>query len=198
MRTQHLDDWPLIGRSWERNLLSPLVGESMLELGNKVNTCGDVRLIYKAFFISKGFRHVSVDMNGKDGAIKKDLRKPLGLGTFDMVTNLGTTEHVSPGKYEGQAACWQNICEAMHVGSVLVSVTPKPGAQKWATHGCWYPEPGFFTDLAGLNGMVVERLYTDDNLVFARLRRESDQVFLMPDDGMFHNRNWRQSSDNIA
>ena len=105
------------GRSWEVQLLNPLVGASMLELGNKVK--GD--LVYKKLFESLGFRHVSVDMNGKDGALPKDLRQPLKLGTFDMVTNFGTTEHVAPGDRDGQTACWRNICQAMHMGSVLVS-----------------------------------------------------------------------------
>ena len=78
----------------------------MLELGNKRNT---PRHIYKAFFEARGFRHVSVDINGSDGALRKDLTEPLGLGTFDMVSNIGTTEHVSEGDYAGQVACWRNI-----------------------------------------------------------------------------------------
>ena len=170
-------------RSWERKILNPLVGSSMLELGNKRK--GD--LIYKHVFESLGFRHVSIDTNGLDGALALDLRKPLNLGTFDMVTNFGTTEHVSVNDNKGQEACWKNILEAMHVGSVLVSVTPLPGAPRWSRHGRWYPTIAFFEELGGMNGLEVERAYTDQNLVYARLRRVEDAPFVMPRHGMFRN-----------
>jgi len=166
----------------------------MLELGNKVK--GEV--VYKEVFKKLGFDHTSIDMNAKNGAIPLDLRKPLNLGTFDMVTNFGTTEHVSPGNIAGQTACWKNICEAMHVGSVLVSATPAPGAPRWMTHGCWYPEKLFFRGLASHNCMTLERCYTDGVLIFARLRRVEDTPFVMPDEGMYENKNWRQSTDNIC
>lgn len=171
------------GRGWERKILNPLVGRSMLELGNKRK--GD--LVYKKVFESLGFRHVSIDMNGKDGALALDLRSPLKLGTFDMITNFGTTEHVSVNNYAGQVACWKNLLEAMHVGSVLVSVTPKPGALKWARHGRWYPTITFFEGLAAQNGLTVERAYMDDNLVYARVRRDDDAPFVMPTNGMHEN-----------
>ena len=132
---------------------------------------------------------MSIDTNGLDGALPLDLRKPICvcLGTFDMVTNFGTTEHVSVNDYKGQVACWKNILMAMHVGSVLVSVTPKPGAQKWARHGRWYPTLQFFDELAEKNGLQVERGYTDTNLVYARLVRIKDKKFEMPVDGMYVN-----------
>lgn len=183
---------PFHNRAWEWELYSPLVGTSMLELGNKRNG----KFVYKAFFQALGFRHVSVDTNGEDGALKRDLREPLGLGTFDMVSNIGTTEHVSEGDFQGQVACWRNICEAMHVGSVLVSTTPKPGA--WRHHGVWYPHPEFFEELARLNGLRIERLFEDDSVVragdfldremiFARLVRVEDVPFVMPVGGMYRN-----------
>lgn len=172
-------------RGWEWELLCPLVGTSMLELGNKRK--GD--FIYKKFFEGRGFRHVSVDTNGLDGALRKDLRNPLNLGTFDMVTNIGTTEHVSEKDWSGQVACWRNIVEAMHVGSVLVSITPKAGS--WPRHGTWYPLHSFFVELASLNGCEVERLYDSDTrwkpapdgykYVFARLIRRAAVPFVMPE-----------------
>jgi hypothetical protein len=182
-------------RGWEWELYCPLVGSSMLELGNKKK--GD--FVYKAFFESRGFRHVSIDWNGQDGALKKDLRKPLKLGTFDMVTNLGTTEHVSEGDWRGQVECWRNIMEAMHVGSVLISITPKVGS--WPRHGTWYPMHQFFTELARLNGCEIERLYDSDTrwkpapdgfkYVFARLIRRELMPFIMPDERTVY-RNQRQ------
>jgi hypothetical protein len=176
-----LSSCDLSTRPWEWALYQPLVGTSMLELGNKRK--GD--LVYKRFFEARGFRHVSVDLNGRDGALPLDLRKPLGLGTFDMVTNLGTTEHVSEGAWGGQVACWRNVLEAMHVGSVLVSITPAPGSYK--NHATWYPCPSFFKELAQENGLDVERLYVaphgadpPNSLVYARLRRVAPEEFQMP------------------
>ena len=184
------------GRSWEWELLCPLVGSTMLELGNKRKSDRDGNaFVYKDLFESKGFKHVSVDTNGLNGALPKDLRKPLGLGTFDMVTNIGTSEHVSEDRSDGQAECWRNIVGAMHIGSVLVSITPQQGS--WVNHGTWYPQQEFFTELARLNGMEVERLYNSDQrkpncpphlrLIFARLRRVEDAPFQMPTKGMFKN-----------
>jgi len=184
---------PFHNRPDEWKLLSPLVGNSLLELGNKKN--GDI--IYKQYFESLGFRHISIDQNGLDGALRMDLTKPLNLGTFDMVTNIGTTEHVSEGDWNGQVRCWKNIMEAMHVGSVLVSLTPAPGA--WQHHGVWYPKERFFHELARLNGLKVERVYIDDAVnwragmyhrenVMARLVRVEDKQFAMPDiEHMFKN-----------
>lgn len=171
------------GRSWERAILNPLIGDSMLELGNKRK--GD--MVYKHVFEGLGFRHVSIDMNGLDGALALDLRKPLDLGTFDMVTNFGTTEHVSVNDWRGQSECWMNILRAMHVGATLVSVTPKPHAQRWLRHGRWYPTEDFFVSLAALNGLEVERSYEDHNLVYARLRRVEDEVPNVSVFGMFEN-----------
>lgn len=171
--------------------MSPLVGSSILELGNKIK----MGVTYKSVFESMGFRHISVDTNGRDGALPLDLRKPLNLGTFDMVTNLGTTEHVSEDDYAGQVQCWRNVVEAMHVGSVLVSITPMPGSNP--NHGVWYPHKQFFRELARLNGMEVERLYDSDQQPDgsrpghqcnnARLIRRELVPFAMPEAGMYRN-----------
>jgi hypothetical protein len=165
---------PFHNRQGEWELYSPLIGKTMLELGNKRN--GDA--IYKKYFESLGFSHISVDYNGEDGALKLDLRQPLNLGTFDMVSNIGTTEHVETDQH----LVWENILKCMHVGSVLVSTTPKPG--QWVWHGDWYPSAEFYQQLADLNGLKVERLY--DNgvdprvMVFARLVKTEEKPFVMP------------------
>ncbi|RWH78079.1 class I SAM-dependent methyltransferase [Mesorhizobium sp.] len=102
--------------SVERKLVAPLVGNTMLEFGNKKNAMGT----YKDCFIAHGFEHVSVDLNGKDGTLERDLQVPLSLGRFDIVTNFGTTEHVAE-----QEPAWRNAMES--TGQVFVSTTPAPG-----------------------------------------------------------------------
>lgn len=169
----------------ERALYEPLVGKTMLELGNKRQPEGT----YKDYFTALGYAHTSVDWNGQDGALKVDLRRPLELGTFDMVSNIGTTEHV-----DKQEPVWRNICEAMAVGSVLVSTTPKPG--HWPRHGFWYPTEEFYPALADLNGMEIERFFETpeeynnlaDNMFFCRMRKVELVPFSMPVGMMFDNR----------
>lgn len=165
---------PFHNRPAELALYTPLVGTSMLELGNKKNR----EFLYKTYFESKGFRHVSVDFNGEDGALKLDLRKPLKLGTFDMVSNIGTTEHVETDQHK----VWENILKSMHVGSVLVSTTPKPG--QWTWHGDWYPTAEFYQQLADLNGLKIERLFDDGIdprvMIFVRMVKVEEKPFTMP------------------
>lgn len=165
---------PFHNRPAEWALYQPITGETMLELGNKKN--GD--LTYKKFFESQGWKHTSVDWNGRDGALKLDLRKPLNLGTFDVITNIGTSEHVAD-----QTGVWRNIVEAMHLGSVLISTTPLPG--DWSWHGEHYPDEVFFRQLADLNGLVIDRLYVSGEaprrMIFVRAHRAVMTPFAMPD-----------------
>ena len=51
---------PIPSPEWE--LYQPLVGDTMLELGNKI-TKGTS---YKQYFESIGFKHTSVDWNGNE------------------------------------------------------------------------------------------------------------------------------------
>lgn len=126
------------------NCIGPLDAViSMLELGNKRGTEHEP---YKPYFVERGIRHVSVDWNGEDGALKLDLRKPLNLGTFDVVTNFGTSEHV-----DEQEPCWRNIVEA--ADHTIACVTPYPG--DWPGHGLFYPKPDFYYELARVNGFDV-------------------------------------------
>lgn len=146
---------------------------SMLELGNKRGTEHEP---YKPYFEERGWRHVSVDLNGEDGALALDLRKPLKLGTFDVVTNFGTSEHV-----DDQEPVWRNIVEA--ADQAIAAVTPHPG--DWPGHGLFYPWPGFYAELANDNGFVVEKMAVDGppgrRMTFARLVRiDRPGPFVMP------------------
>ena len=165
---------PFHDRPEELALYSPLAGTTMLELGNKKNG----GRTYKAFFEAMGYHHVSVDWNGQDGALKRDLRLPLGLGTFDMVTNIGTSEHVSD-----QLGVWRNIVEACHERSVLICTTPYPG--DWTWHGDWYPQSEFYSQLAERNGFEIVRFYVafDEprRMWFVRMIRTEVKHFEPPD-----------------
>lgn len=148
---------------------------SMLELGNK-RARG--QRSYKHAFERLGIRHVSVDLNGLDGALKLDLCQPLNLGKFDTVTNFGTSEHVAE-----QESVWRNMVQAVKFGGVLVSHTPYSG---WPNHGMFYPTKAFYVELADLNGFVFERgpeitQERPGKLCWARMRRIMERPFRMPD-----------------
>lgn len=175
----------------ERKVIWPLHGETMLELGNKKNPDG----VYKTYFESIGIKHTSVDWNGMDGAIVKDLTKPINLGQFDMVTNIGTTEHVSE-----QRPVWRNIHVSLKPGGILASVTPYKGYWWW--HGEYYPTEAFFKSFAELNDYTIELMYkqvlqenTHANL-YVRMKKNSEMPFIMPDGGLIYKnkikpREWR-------
>lgn len=164
----------------EQVIIWPLVGKTMLELGNKKNKEG----VYKDYFESIGIEHTSIDWNGEDGALKLDLRKPIALGPFDMVTNIGTTEHVS-----NQEAVWRNIHNLTKVGGVIASLTPMEG--DWWWHGEYYPRAEFFEQFAQ-NGYEIKYLdigreYPNRNIC-CRLLKIDHCDFVMPDaDSMFYN-----------
>lgn len=152
--------------------------ETMLELGNK-NGTGGKGDSYKAHFEALGIRHVSVDWNGEDGALALDLRQPLNLGTFDMVTNIGTSEHV-----DVQTPVWRNMVEACD--HVLVCITPAPF--NWPGHGLFYPHLQFYNELAARNGFEVEKLTVEGDegrqLTHFRAIRIARTAFSMPPLGL--------------
>ena len=177
-------------REDEWRLLDPLHGESMLELGNKRN--GDA--IYKQYFESLGYRHVSVDWNGLDGALDRDLRIPLWpeLGQFDMLTNIGTSEHVGTTLAE-QGECWRNIHHLVKTGGIYCGLNPYPDGQSWWWHGDWYPTPEFMTSFAQANNWEIERCYKDRQPPFCnlytRMRKLGDADYVSPDLGLIkHNK----------
>jgi hypothetical protein len=140
-------------------------GVHMLELGNKLNTRAgpnaDLTITYKKFFQSQGVRHTSIDINGLDGALAIDLRcqdlpgelaKRNEYGLYDVVTNIGTTEHV----VDNQRQVWKNVWDCIDEGGWLISCTPL--APDWWWHGYWYPTLEFYQRLAQDNGMAHAHL----------------------------------------
>ena len=173
-----MDNGPVRPDEWEYYL--PLIGDTMFELGGKFNK--SVGKSYKSHFEALGYRHISVDWDGQYGAINRDLRKPLWdeFGQFDMVCNIGTTEHVSK-----QFMVWKNIHQLTKKGGILVSVTPYHDGKSWWWHGEWYPTEEFFESFAELNGWEIERIGTDlpepHKNLYVRLKKFDEREFVMPD-----------------
>jgi hypothetical protein len=139
----------------EMQAIGDVRGLRVLELGNKKNRTG----LYRDWYLAQGAaEYVSVDWNGKDGAIAHDMRTELDLGLepFDVVTNLGFTEHVTE-----QEGVWRNIHNATKAGGSISCCLPFPyhGYEKtrpnWERHGYWQPTLEWMWALAEANDYYV-------------------------------------------
>lgn len=119
-------------------------GDSILELGNQTIYFGSsYGHPAKPMFEGLGYAHVSVDINGQDGAIECDLSKKLDLKSlnkmnhYDVVTDFGTSEHV-----KDFYNCWLNKWNACKENGLIVSENPKTG--NWKGHGHHYLTKEFY------------------------------------------------------
>ena len=126
-----------------------LDGCSILEFGDKRNPSG----LYKDWYELRGCEYISVDINGRNGAIKQDVRHKFDFGIYDVVTNWGFSEHVSV-----QEPYWENAHRACAVGGVMVGTLPKPN--HWPHHGWsyWHPMEEFYWAWAEANGYSILQL----------------------------------------
>ena len=124
--------------NWMNDHITPIYpnanGLKMLELGNQVirpdkqipETTG------KAYFTRLGYKHTSVDLNGLDGALVKDLSKLEDFtefkNYFDVITNAGTIEHVEP--YESQHTAFLNVHNSLKIGGIAIHIGPELGVTK--------------------------------------------------------------------
>jgi len=127
---------------------------NMVELGNQII---DERIrrefgistgpVAKSYFLSLGFKHTSIDINGLDGALPINLgqkiQDPKLLGQFDILTNHGTTEHVESDQY----ICWQNVHELLKPRGLIISFVPK-AKEFFKDHCPWGYKKEFFPFLA--------------------------------------------------
>lgn len=159
-------------------ILLPLIGDRMIELGRKKTKIDNEWITYKSYFESIGYDHVSIDIQGGYDSLALDLRQPIEIDPADMVTNFGTTEHVS-----SQSPAWMNIHNFCKVDGVIISMCPYPG--DWWWHGIHYPTEEFYIQFAERNGYSIEYLgigrdYPYRN-VDVRMKKEKDMKFTMPD-----------------
>lgn len=134
-------------------------GNQMLELGNQTIYFGDdYGKPAKPMFEKMGFSHISIDLNGEDGAVKSDLSIKtyytimVNCRAFDIVTDFGTSEHIKPSLY----ACWWNKHTNCKYGGYIISENPKTG--NWKGHGYWYYTEEFYRNLAKAQGYEIMEL----------------------------------------
>lgn len=107
-------------------------------------------------FTLAGFEYVALDIFQAPRTVLFDLNAhepgPGLAGTFDLVLNFGTTEHVV-----NQYLAHRTIYDLLKVGGVAYHDLPMSG---YAGHGYFKYDPQFFLDLARANGaeVVLDRL----------------------------------------
>ncbi len=115
----------------------------MCELGDQFINRWHPLTTGKQYYIDKGIKeHISIDWNGKNGALNRDLSRPVNewKGYFDMVTNHGTSEHV-----ESQYDVFRNIHNFCRKGGAIIGHIPAIG---YMTGHCkFYYSVDFFNEL---------------------------------------------------
>ena len=133
------------------DLLKPFDWKSMVELGNKTVGPRNHGVPFKTMFESQGIQHISIDLNGRDGALPFDLSKPIHMPTYDILTNYGTSEHI----LDGQEQVFRNIHNLSHYR--IIHAVPRVGS--YPHHGYWHFDKDFFLMLADLNDYQIDQLF---------------------------------------
>lgn len=125
--------------------------------GELIERCG---MSYLSMDIAKGYKTEVFDLNHED-------LPPQHQGAYDVVMNIGTTEHVF-----NQYNSFKVAHEAAHVGSYMVHQLPASG---YTDHGYYMYAGRFFFELAGYNKYEITDVWYDgpagDDDLYLSLRR---------------------------
>lgn len=173
----------------------------MLELGDQVIKAKEPysENTGKEYFTNQGFNHTSVDLNGLNGAVVRDLRDANQFidwqNQFNVLTNSGTTEHVEP--FETQYDCFQILHNCLKTNGVFVHLLPdiKERDEKgiWWRHCHFYYSNKFFEMLATECNYIMLENTVIEGLRCAALQKIENSSF-MTDRNKFlsciEQRNW--------
>lgn len=158
------------------------------ELGNQCMTEFDNThrfLIAKTVYSALGAEHVSLDLNGRDGALKIDLDCPVPpflVNHFDIVTNYGTAEHVN-----NQFQVFKNMHDMTRLGGIILHALPLVG--NWPNHCRYYYSLDFVKKLAFwcryeiinlkiLDVNMADKKSSNHNAVMVMLYKKGESSFL--------------------
>lgn len=168
-------------------------GISMFELGDQVSLCKyfPTRTPAKNHFESMGIRHVSMDVNGYNGSLQRDITDDVSdLGQFDIITNLGTSEHVD--SLEKQYLCFKNLHELCKVGGYIIHHVPVIG--EWADHSPAHYNDDFFRVLKEKNSYDFEYyIYKlPDGLSGCIYHKKTDAPFVSKEEFPWDGIEWKE------
>lgn len=127
-------------------------------------------------------RYESIDGNGA-GTILHDLNLPLpDIGTFDLVTDFGTGEHIFD-----QLQVWRTVHSLAKVGGYIGVIRPEQG---YPGHCFYRTDECVFWDVAAANKYEVVKLEripaTRGSNILVFYRRTKPGPFLTPQQGRYH------------
>ncbi|MFX1388570.1 MAG: hypothetical protein ACFE9Z_00735 [Promethearchaeota archaeon] len=135
-----------VGFNWEKI--------RMCELGSQ--TIANDNLPAKEYYTLKKnvLEHISLDLNGLNGALIVDLNHPLHksfFNRFHLITNYGTTEHVN-----NQYQVFKTIHDICKVNGIMIHVLPIP--KNWVNHCRYYYPRSFFNELANNCNYKIQKI----------------------------------------
>lgn len=152
--------------------IKPFNFDTVWELGNKKTNGKPYRLFY--YNKLRVLKYDSIDINGKDGALKFNLNSLLDLEPRSLVTNIGTTEHVAL-----QYAVFENI----HNLSSDRMIHWVPLAGKRPDHGLYGYHEQFFRELAKINNYKINKfyIYKPRNIICCDFSKQNKESFKWDD-----------------
>jgi hypothetical protein len=153
-------------------------GLKMLQLGDQIiRIDGKVRA--KAYFESLGAFVFSIDINGKGGSVPIDLSKPIDMpeynSYFDIITNCGTSEHVSD-----HIQCFANMDYFCKQNGLIYNLVPREGFWYNRSHRDVHRYNNYFFEkwandngyLVLVNRIVTREEYCSDDLILSILKKK--------------------------
>lgn len=126
-------------------------------------------------------RYEAIDGNGQ-GTILHDLNLPVpDIGTFDLVTDFGTGEHIFD-----QVQVWRTIHSLTKVGGFIGVIRPEQG---YPGHCFYRTDECVFRDVAAANAYQILKLQhiktTRGNNILTFYRRTKKGSFQIPQQGRY-------------
>lgn len=165
-------------------------GFTVMEFGDQIVTHTPAHYVARELYKSLGCGlYVSVDGNGRNGAIAFDLnRKATELAglvktkCYDLVTDFGTGEHIFD-----QANFWRTMHQFTAVGGFIVFDRPSQG---YPGHCFWRTDLSTYQDIAAANQydllhLVAREGRNGGELVHGVFRRRFPGKFRVPNQGRY-------------
>lgn len=143
------------GIEWFVKMVREFAGKNVCELGNQhiwehaARHVGTIHTVARDWILDLGANvYASIDMSGQDGAMKIDLSGPVPDAlhdTFDVVTNIGASEHVMGDgdslTLAAQWECFANMHRMCREGGLMIHQVSPVGF--WGDHCSVRYKPGF-------------------------------------------------------
>jgi hypothetical protein len=148
----------------------PYEGLKMCEMGCMLFHKGVTRYKKsKSYYKDMGVKHISIDRSGKHKSVAIDLCFPIARwkGYFDIITDIGTGEHVN-----NQYMYFKNCHHLCRVGGVMVHRLPSEG--HWQNRRIYHYDEDFIKKLAVLGGYKILFLEITHLASFILLKTKND------------------------